>query len=109
MVILAKPSESYSITMHVEIENKPGMLGKMTTAIASCVGNEELSEDYIIPSVCNRKVSPAVAREVSKAAHRSKVAKRAPKMYFEINLASQEASDAGGPKGGPMLWLEDTA
>jgi hypothetical protein len=29
-----------------------------------------------------------VAREVSKAAHRSNVAKRAPKMYFEINLAS---------------------
>src|SRR4030067_1207743 len=106
MVILAKPSESYSITRHVENEKRPGMLGKMTTAIASCVGNEELSEDYIIPSVCNRKVSPAVAREVSKAAHRSKVAKRAPKMYFEINLASQEASDAGGAKDGPMLWLE---
>ena len=57
-------------------------------AIASCVGSEELSEDYIIPSVFNRKVSPAVAREVSKAAHRTKVAKRASKMYFEINLAS---------------------
>ena len=88
MALLAKPSESYSITMRVEIENKPGTLGKVTTAVASCVGNEELSEDNIIPSVFNRKVSPAVAREVPKAAHRSKVAKRAPKMYFEINLAS---------------------
>ena len=55
-------------------------------AIASCVGKEELSEDYIIPSVFNRKVSPAVAREVSRAAHRTKVARRASKTYSEINL-----------------------
>ncbi|MBI5419023.1 MAG: NAD-dependent malic enzyme, partial [Deltaproteobacteria bacterium] len=57
-------------------------------AIASCVDKEELSEDYVIPSVFNRKVSPAVAREVSKAAHRTKVAQRAPKAYSEINLES---------------------
>src|SRR3989304_7114901 len=31
-------------------------------AIASCVGKEELSEDYIIPSGFNRKVGPAVAK-----------------------------------------------
>ena len=57
-------------------------------AIASCVGKEELSEDYIIPSVFNRKVSPIVAKEVSRAAHRTKVARRAPKAYAEIGLAS---------------------
>ncbi len=55
-------------------------------AIASCVEKEELSEDYVIPSVFNRKVSPAVAREVSRAAHRTKVAKRTSKAYSEINL-----------------------
>jgi malate dehydrogenase (oxaloacetate-decarboxylating) len=55
-------------------------------AIASCVGKEELSEDYIIPSVFNRKVSPAVAREVSRAAHRTKVARRTSRTYSEINL-----------------------
>src|SRR5512145_276513 len=55
-------------------------------AIASCVSKEELSEDYVIPSVFNRKVAPAVAREVSRAAHRTKVAGRAPKAYAEINL-----------------------
>jgi len=55
-------------------------------AIASCVGKEELSEDYIVPSVFNRKVAPAVAKEVSRAAHRTKVARRTSKTYMEINL-----------------------
>jgi malate dehydrogenase (oxaloacetate-decarboxylating) len=55
-------------------------------AIASCVGKEELSEDYIIPSVFNRKVSPIVAKEVSRAAHRTKVARRTSKTYMEIHL-----------------------
>ncbi len=55
-------------------------------AIASCVSKEELSEDYIIPSVFNRKVGPAVAREVARAAHRTKVARRTSRAYAEINL-----------------------
>ena len=55
-------------------------------AIASCVGKEELSEDYIIPSVFNRKVAPIVAKEVSRAAHRTKVARRTSKTYMEIHL-----------------------
>ncbi|HEY5997247.1 MAG TPA: malic enzyme-like NAD(P)-binding protein [Candidatus Deferrimicrobiaceae bacterium] len=55
-------------------------------AIAACVGKEELSEDYIIPSVFNRKVAPAVAKEVAKAAQRTKVARRGAKEYAEINL-----------------------
>jgi len=53
--------------------------------IASCVGKEELSEDYIIPSMFNRKVALVVAREVSRAAHRTKVARRASKAYMEIH------------------------
>ena len=55
-------------------------------AIASCVGKEELSEDYIIPSMFNRKVALTVAREVSRAAHRTKVARRTSKAYMEIHL-----------------------
>ena len=55
-------------------------------AIASCVGKEELSEDYIIPSMFNRKVALTVAKEVARAAHRTKVARRAMKAYAEINL-----------------------
>jgi hypothetical protein len=38
--------------------------------------------------VFNRKVAPAVAKEVSRAAHRTKVAQRAPKAYGEISLVS---------------------
>jgi malate dehydrogenase (oxaloacetate-decarboxylating) len=55
-------------------------------AIASCVGKNELSEDYIIPSMFNRKVVAAVAREVSRAAHHTKVARRASRAYSEIHL-----------------------
>jgi Malic enzyme len=55
-------------------------------AIASCVGKEELSEDYIIPSVFNRKVAPIVAKEVSRAAHRTKVARRTSQTYMGIHL-----------------------
>ena len=45
-------------------------------AIASCVGKSELSPEYIIPSVFNKKVAPAVAREVVRAAQRTGVARR---------------------------------
>ena len=55
-------------------------------AIASCVGKEELSEDYIIPSMFNRKVALTVAKEVARAAHRTKVARRTSKAYMEIHL-----------------------
>jgi malate dehydrogenase (oxaloacetate-decarboxylating) len=46
-------------------------------AIAGTVGKNELSEEYIIPSVFNRNVSRAVARDVAQAALRTGVAKRA--------------------------------
>jgi len=55
-------------------------------AIASCVGKEELSEDCIVPSMFNRKVAPAVAKEVARAAHRTKVARRTSRAYMEIHL-----------------------
>ncbi|MBI3457133.1 MAG: NAD-dependent malic enzyme [Candidatus Rokubacteria bacterium] len=45
-------------------------------AIASIVSRTEVHEEYIIPSVFNKKVAPAVAREVIRAAHRSGVARR---------------------------------
>jgi malate dehydrogenase (oxaloacetate-decarboxylating) len=52
----------------------------------ACVGKEELSEDCIIPSMFNRRVALAVAREVSRAAHRTKVARRVSRAYSEIHL-----------------------
>ena len=46
-------------------------------AIAAAVPASDLQEDYIIPSVFNRKVVEAVARDVARAAHRTGVARRA--------------------------------
>ena len=37
-------------------------------AIAACVSPVELTAEYIIPSVFNKKVAPAVARAVGRAA-----------------------------------------
>ncbi len=45
-------------------------------AIASCVGRGELGPEYIIPSVFNKKVASTVAREVTRAAQRTGVARR---------------------------------
>ena len=45
-------------------------------AIASIVSKTELHEEYIIPSVFNKRVAPAVAREVIRAAHQGGVARR---------------------------------
>ena len=45
-------------------------------AIAEVVKPEELEADYIVPSVFNREVTPAVAAAVSEAAERSGVARR---------------------------------
>jgi malate dehydrogenase (oxaloacetate-decarboxylating) len=45
-------------------------------AIAACVGRRELSEEYIIPSVFNKNVAPAVAQAVAQAAHSTGVARR---------------------------------
>ena len=46
-------------------------------AIAATIADDELSDDYIVPSVFNRAVAPAVAAAVAQAAERSGVARRA--------------------------------
>ena len=48
-------------------------------AIASCVAKSELGPEYIVPSVFNKHVAPAVAREVARAAQRTGVARRRPR------------------------------
>jgi malate dehydrogenase (oxaloacetate-decarboxylating) len=45
-------------------------------AIASVVATKELSEEYIVPSIFNKKVVKVVATEVVKAAHKTKAARR---------------------------------
>jgi malate dehydrogenase (oxaloacetate-decarboxylating) len=50
-------------------------------AIASGVAKNELHEEYIIPSVFNKSVQVAVAREVASAAYRSGAASRQRRVY----------------------------
>ena len=45
-------------------------------ALAACVGKGQLSEEYIIPSVFNKSVAPAVAAGVARAAQATGVARR---------------------------------
>ncbi len=48
-------------------------------AIAGIVSKDELSAEYIVPSVFNRKVGKHVATAVARAAHKTGVARRLPK------------------------------
>ena len=50
-------------------------------AIASSVAKRELSDEYIIPSVFNRKVFGRVARETAEAAYKSGAAVRHRKVH----------------------------
>jgi malate dehydrogenase (oxaloacetate-decarboxylating) len=45
-------------------------------AIASVIPEDHLSEDYIVPSVFDKRVVRAVARAVARAAHETGVARR---------------------------------
>jgi malate dehydrogenase (oxaloacetate-decarboxylating) len=47
-------------------------------ALAGVVRDVELAPDYVIPSVFNREVAPAVAAAVARAAQQSGVARKAP-------------------------------
>jgi malate dehydrogenase (oxaloacetate-decarboxylating) len=55
-------------------------------AIASLVGQRELSEEYIIPSVFDTRVAPAVAAAVAKAAYQTGAARRARKAVGQYRL-----------------------
>lgn len=48
-------------------------------AIAGVITDKELNEDYIIPSVFDKRVAPAVAKAVYKLAHEAGYARRVPK------------------------------
>ena len=47
-------------------------------AIADCITDDELNEDYIIPSVFNRSVAPTVAAKVIEVAQAEGLARRVP-------------------------------
>ena len=52
------------------------------SAIAGIVGDDELREDYIIPSVFNRDVAPAVAAAVAAEARASGTAEAGAELGF---------------------------
>jgi len=54
-----------------------GMEVAAARAIAATISDDELAADYVVPSVFNRAVAPAVATAVAEAAERSGVARRA--------------------------------
>ncbi len=69
-------------------------------AIAATVADEELREDYIIPSVFNRDVAPAVAAAVADEARAAGTARAG----LEVGFAPGEAmtpSASAGPDGRP--------
>ena len=53
-------------------------------ALAGCVSRGELSAEYIIPSVFNKSVAPAVAEGVARAAWQTGAAR--PRRRFELSL-----------------------
>jgi malate dehydrogenase (oxaloacetate-decarboxylating) len=70
-------------------------------AIAGVVGEEDLSEDYIIPSVFNRDVAPAVAEAVMEEAKREGIARLSEETgTFDLPAPSSDGAQAGTPVGG---------
>jgi malate dehydrogenase (oxaloacetate-decarboxylating) len=63
-------SRAHTITMRMKL--------RAAEAIADAVRPEELSAEYIIPSVFNQEVAPRVAQAVSRAAEDEGVARRVP-------------------------------
>jgi malate dehydrogenase (oxaloacetate-decarboxylating) len=59
-------------------------------AIAATISEEKLAPDYIVPSVFNREVVPAVAAAVARAAEEDGVARRG---------GEPAAATAAGPQG----------
>jgi malate dehydrogenase (oxaloacetate-decarboxylating) len=70
-----------------------GMEVAAARAVAASIPREELAADYIVPSVFNRAVAPAVAAAVMEAAVASGVAQRVPSS-MRSNLGSDDAARA---------------
>ena len=76
------PTASHSLTLRVKLSSRAGSLGELTTAIGRAGGDigaidiVTVGNDYIVPSVFDKRVAEAVAREVEAAAHKTGVARR---------------------------------
>ena len=67
-----------ALSVHARDINEPMKLAA-ARAIASVVGRDELSTEYIVPSVFDRRVAAVVARAVARAAVRTGIARRVPR------------------------------
>jgi malate dehydrogenase (oxaloacetate-decarboxylating) len=65
----------------------PRMREAAAAALASTIAPSELSADYIIPSVFNRAVAPAIAAAVRHAAEQDGVARRQHTGREDLSLA----------------------
>lgn len=66
-------------------------------AIAGIVGEDELKDDYIIPSVFNRDVAPAVAAAVAEQARASDLARAGQEVGFASGETALGGHDGLGP------------
>ncbi len=57
-------------------------------AIAAVIPEETLSEDYVVPSVFDERVAPAVAETVAEAAKKSGTARRMSKQELETGISA---------------------
>ncbi len=67
-------------------------------AIADIVPDDELREDYIIPSVFNREVAPAVAAAVAEEARAAGIARAGQKVGFAQGDTAVSASQGTGKR-----------
>ena len=74
--VLAFPGCSAGRSTHERVRSHPRWSSPPRSALAGIVKPEELAADYIIPSVFNRDVAPALAAAVAAAAERAGVARR---------------------------------
>ena len=58
-------------------------------AIAAVIPPADLAPDYVVPSVFNRAVAPAVAKAVAEAAERGGVARKRPAGEPVVELVAQ--------------------
>ena len=66
------PSVSYGFTMRLAYFNRIGTFAR----IAGCIRPNELSSEYVVPSVFNREVVRCVAEAVQRVAVKSGVARK---------------------------------
>ena len=106
MTTRVHPSNRYSFTMRLRIENKPGKLASVLKAIAAQKGDpgavdvveanaafkvRELSDEYIVPSVFNKQVVRRVARAVEAAAYKGGATTRSQRAHTSNRRVPDES------------------